>query len=403
MRDVGLVRRVQPPDPAHRQVEDGVVPGVAVAGEEPPGALHLRQDRPLGLVQLGGGPHQLELLVPGGALRRRGQRGVEVEGFLRGALDEPDVPAPVDPGDAGVPAALSVGSAVRSRLEDVHAAEDVVGGGRVTHVQALEVEVAPRAVGHDPLVPVVVADDLARVVARAARPSRRKYSCATCSSRSGSARSRVNTPQWACWKNPRPGAGAGEVRLAVPDVRRPVAVLDEVLVADAGHPEQPPPHVGEALARVLAIPEGVAMRPEPRRVAHVHQRPDLVALREQRLPTVTGVSEHGQLVLAQGHPEAERRRGGPPCGGGSCACDRPSGRRSRPGGSRRRTSRGRGHRPRQPAPGAPFPRTRRPGLDGAERRLRARPAQLQPLVRRRVGGARPRSRSARTGGSDFRC
>ena len=168
MRDVGLVRRIQPPDAARRKVEDGVVPGVPVAGQEPPAALDLRQDRSLGLVPLQlaaptNPPRSSSQTAPSGA---RASAGWKSKGFCEGLSTNPTYQRPSILVMPGSPAAL-VGRQRRPlRLEDVHAAEDVIGGGQVTHVQAFEVEVAPRLVGHDRLVPLLVADDLARVVAQ---------------------------------------------------------------------------------------------------------------------------------------------------------------------------------------------------------------------------------------------
>ena len=92
------------PEPSPGEVEDRVVLVVLVAGQQVAGAVDRGDHRALALVQV---VRRGDLLQPVGPVPGRGlgERRVEVERVLAGALHEAEPPAAVDPRERGVPAA----------------------------------------------------------------------------------------------------------------------------------------------------------------------------------------------------------------------------------------------------------------------------------------------------------
>ncbi len=172
-------------------------------------------------------------------------------------------------------------SVFSGRSQDVHAVEDVVGGDDVPHVHPVEVEVTPRARGHDPL--VVVTHDLPRVVTDQQTVAE-EVELGHLLEPFGPGEVEGEDRPVRLLEEAQSGARAGEEDLAVLLVRRPVAVLDEMQVAEPGHAEEPPPHVGELPGGAVVRAVSVAMATQGRGVAQVDQGSDLVTLGEHGLP-----------------------------------------------------------------------------------------------------------------------
>ncbi len=254
------------------------------------------------------------------------------------------------------------------------------------HVDGSRPEVTPRADGDQPAVPV--AHQLPGVVAQhqPVAPGE-QLGLQAHPGRVG----RVHRPHRpvGLLEEAEPGTGPGQEHPPVADVRRAVGVLHQVRVAQPGHPEQPGLHPGQPHAG--AAPR-VAVRAQHVRPPQVHPRRHPVPLGEQRAPAVTGVGQHGGLVLVEREGQPERRpevdraaahEAGPPV---AAYRDRQSAVARRPGGQHVLVVGGGQAQldPRRPAcPGAQRdPDVRLHGREGSHG---AGPGQHQP-----VGGGRIR-------------
>ena len=166
--------------------------------------------------------------LPTGTRTGLARAGWKSKGSWDGLSTKPSSQRPSMRVEPGVPRADGGRQRGRFGLQQVHAAQQVVGGRQVAHVDPGAVEVAPGGGRDEPA--VAVADELPGVVPEQ-QPVAPRVELGHLLEPGGVGQVEGEHSPVRLGEEAEAGAGPGEVGLPVPDERPPVGVLDQVRVA----------------------------------------------------------------------------------------------------------------------------------------------------------------------------